>query len=374
MPADASAPAPSLPVDREGLRPDVDAALRVLLDGQRAQLAAISDDAAPLAEATAALLTGGKRLRAAFCYWSWRAHGGRVDDGRRTAAVRTGAALEMFQAAALFHDDVMDNSDTRRGRPTAHRAFARHHREAGWSGSDVQYGSSSAILLGDLCLIASQAEIRGALVGVDQEVSLATRTLFDDMQTEVTVGQYLDVLAQAVPWGADLDADEARARAVIRSKSARYSVEHPLALGAALAGASADALAAVPTYGLPLGEAFQLRDDVLGVFGDPSVTGKPAGDDLREGKRTVLVSRALRTATPSQRALLLDSLGDPGLDQDAVEALRGLLVETGAVAAVEQLITDLSDEAFAALDAAGLASPGAEMVAELARAAVERSA
>lgn len=374
MPADAPAPAPSLPADRENLRPDVDAALRAFLDDQRVHLASLSEDAAPLAEATAALLTGGKRLRAAFCYWSWRAHGGQLDDGRRPAAVRTGAALELFQAAALFHDDVMDNSDTRRGAPAAHRAFAARHREAGWSGSDVQYGSSSAILLGDLCLIASQAEIRAGLVGLPEDVALRTRALFDDMQTEVTVGQYLDVLAQAVPWGVDLDADEARARAVIRSKSARYSVEHPLALGAAIAGAPAEALATVPTYGLPLGEAFQLRDDVLGVYGDPSVTGKPAGDDLREGKRTVLVSRALRTATPTQRALLLESLGDPDLDQDTVETLRGVLVETGAVDAVERLIADLTDEAFAALDAAGLASPGTEMVAELARAAVQRSA
>jgi geranylgeranyl diphosphate synthase type I len=373
MPADAPAPA-SLPVDRENLRPDVDAALSAFLDSQRAQLAAIGEDAAPLAQATADLLTGGKRLRAAFCYWSWRAHGGQVDDGRRRAAVRTGAALELFQAAALFHDDVMDNSDTRRGRPAAHRAFAARHRDAAWSGSDVQYGSSAAILLGDLCLIGSQAEIRGALVGIPEDVALRTRTLFDDMQTEVTVGQYLDVLAQAVPWGEDLDADEARARAVIRSKSARYSVEHPLALGAALAGASPDRLAAVPTYGLPIGEAFQLRDDLLGVFGDPSATGKPAGDDLREGKRTVLVSRALRTATPAQRDLLLGALGDPGLDLATVDTLRGLLVETGAVAAVERLIDELSEQAFAALDAADLASPGAEVVAELARAAVQRTA
>ena len=352
MPADAPAPA-SPPVDRENLRPDVDTALSAFLDTQRAQLAAIGEDAAPLAQATADLLTGGKRLRAAFCYWSWRAHGGQVDDGRRRAAVRTGAALELFQAAALFHDDVMDNSDTRRGRPAAHRA---------------------AILLGDLCLIGSQAEIRGALVGIPEDVALRTRTLFDDMQTEVTVGQYLDVLAQAVPWGQDLDADEARARAVIRSKSARYSVEHPLALGAALAGASPDRLAAVPTYGLPIGEAFQLRDDLLGVFGDPSTTGKPAGDDLREGKRTVLVSRALRTATPAQRELLLGALGDPALDLATVDTLRGLLVETGAVAAVERLIDELSEQAFAAHDAADLAAPGAEVVAELARAAVQRTA
>lgn len=374
MPADASAPAPSLPVDHEHLRPDVDAALQSFLDALRGDLATISADAAPLVDATTDLLKGGKRLRAAFCYWAWRAHGGQVDDGRRPAAVRTGAALELFQAAALFHDDVMDNSDTRRGRPAAHRAFATSHRDAGWSGSDVQYGSSSAILLGDLCLIASQAELRDALVGLPDDVALRTRRLFDAMQTEVTVGQYLDVLAQAVPWGEDLDADEARARAVIRSKSARYSVEHPLMLGAALAGADDDRLASVRTYGLPLGEAFQLRDDVLGVFGDPSVTGKPAGDDLREGKRTVLVSRALRTASPAQRALLLGNLGDPDLDPGTVDSLREVLVETGAVAAVEGLIDELTDEAFAALDAAGLTSPGAEMVAELARAAVQRSA
>ncbi|MEK8228795.1 polyprenyl synthetase family protein [Oerskovia sp. M15] len=158
----------------------------------------------------------------------------------------------------------------------------------------MQYGSSAAILLGDLCLIASQSEIRDALVGVPQDVALRTGRCSTPCRPRSPSGSTSTMLAQAVPWGEDLEADEARARAVIRSKSARYSVEHPRP-GRRPRRRAADRLAVVPSYGLPLGEAFQLRDDLLGVYGDPSVTGKPAGDDLREGKRTVLVSRALRT-------------------------------------------------------------------------------
>ncbi|WP_265521415.1 polyprenyl synthetase family protein [Oerskovia flava] len=361
-------------VDREDVRSRVDAALHEVLGHLRDELAAISPDAAPLAGASDELLHGGKRLRAAFCYWSWRAHGGAPESPAAQAIVRTGAALELFQAAALFHDDVMDGSDLRRGRPTAHRAFAARHRQQGWTGDAQQFGSSAAILLGDLALIASQREITGALDRLPDAVASSAREIFDRMETEVTVGQYLDMLAQVLPWGTDPAADEERARTVIRAKSARYSVEHPLTLGAALAGADDAALAAVRVYGLPLGEAFQLRDDVLGVFGDPQVTGKPAGDDLREGKRTVLVSRALRGATPAQRALLLGSLGSPDLDQGRIDALREILVDTGAVDAVELLIDELTQVALAALAAADLHEPGASMVAGLARAAVERAA
>ena len=160
----------------------------------------------------------------------------------------------------------------------------------------------------------------------------------------------------------------------MRSKSARYSVEHPIALGAALAGADDAALRATSAYGLPVGEAFQLRDDVLGVFGDAQVTGKPAGDDLREGKRTVLVIRALARATPAERDLLLRHLGDPAMDAATVDRLRDVLVGTGALASVEALIDELTERAASALAEAGLDEPGAEVLGLLADAATRRTA
>jgi geranylgeranyl diphosphate synthase type I len=267
----------------------------------------------------------------------------------------------------------MDASDTRRGRPTAHRAFEGKHSEAGWAGQADRFGTSAAILLGDLCLVACQRELGEALEPLPTATVRAARELFDAMQSEVIVGQYLDVLVQAEPWGVDPAADEDRARTVIRAKSARYSVERPLALGAVLAGADADRLTAVGAAGLPLGEAFQLRDDVLGVFGDPAVTGKPAGDDLREGKRTVLMARTIARGDAAQRDLVASRLGDPDLDAAAVEALRGAIVATGALDDVERLIDGLTRSALEGLDTADLAEPGRTVLADLARAAVDRA-
>lgn len=361
------------PIDAEGLRTGVDAMLAEHVSRLRSVLASVSDDGAELGEATAEMLAGGKRLRAAFCYWSWRAHGGNPADGSTSAVLGVGAALELFQAAALFHDDVMDDSDTRRGIPTAHCSFRDRHRAAGWIGDAVRFGEAAAILLGDLCLVGSEHEFGLAVAQLDRSTALAARTVFDHMRTEVTIGQYLDMRAQVQPWDSPEEM-ERRAREIVRAKSARYSLEHPVALGATLARASASRIATSRAFGLPLGEAFQLRDDLLGVFGDPAVTGKPAGDDLREGKRTVLLARALAVADESQRALLTSRVGAPDLDDEDIDRLRAVLLDTGAVAAVEGLIADLSERAFAELDRAGLDEPGAGMLATLARAAIDRRA
>nr|WP_202627555.1 polyprenyl synthetase family protein [Cellulomonas sp. APG4] len=349
------------------------------VDGLRDELAGLGPEVGPLLDALATMLSGGKRLRAALCYWSWRAHGGTPDHGCATGVdathvMRVGASLELFQAAALFHDDVMDASDLRRGRPAAHRVFEERHRERDWAGDPARFGESAAILLGDLALIASEREVSEALVGAAEPTLARARAVFDRMRTEVTVGQYLDVLAQALPWGVDPAVDERRARVVLRAKSARYSVEHPLSLGAALAGADDDALARCREVGLPLGEAFQLRDDLLGVYGDPSTTGKPAGDDLREGKRTVLVARAMAAADDNLRELLLRDLGRRDLTDGDVADLRDRLRDTGAVAGLEELIDDLARPALDALAAAPLAEDGRAMLLDLGRALVERSA
>jgi len=361
---------------------DVRTRVDVLVAGHTARLrvvlAEIGSDSAPLAGAVEQMLSGGKRLRAAFCYWSWRAHGGTPGSPDEVAVLRVGAALELFQAAALFHDDVMDDSDTRRGHPAAHRAFARQHREQGLEGNAERFGVAAAILLGDLALVASEQEFADAVAGAPPGLAQRARRVFDHMRTEVTVGQYLDVLAQSMPWSSDAAVDEARAREVIRAKAARYSVEHPLVLGAALAGASEADLEAVRTLGLPLGEAFQLRDDLLGVFGDPATTGKPAGDDLREGKRTVLVARTVAHARErgddATLELLRGTLGNRAASDDDVARLARAVRASGAVDDVELLIAELCSRAFAGIAARGWPEPANGMLVALAHAAVDRAA
>ncbi len=364
------------PAPADDVRGRVDALLTEHVRWLRHDATAVAPQAGPLADSVAALLSSGKRLRASYAYWSWRAHGGLPGTPAEDAVLRVGASLELFHAAALFHDDVIDDSDTRRGRPAAHREFAAAHRREGLRGDEARHGASVAILLGDLALIASDAEFAAALTALPTAAARSTRAVFDEMRTEVTVGQYLDLLAQSQPWDDDADRVEARARQVIRSKSARYSVEHPMALGAAMAGADDEALTACRAIGLPLGEAFQLRDDMLGVFGDPAVTGKPAGDDLREGKRTVLVARALRLAGDAGDSgtveLLRSRLGDPALSASDAAHLAAAITATGAPDEVEKLIDSLAGTALDLIEQQDWPDePRARLVA-LARQSVDR--
>ncbi|MSX38845.1 MAG: polyprenyl synthetase family protein, partial [Actinobacteria bacterium] len=273
---------------------------------------------------------------------------------------------ELLQACALIHDDVMDASDTRRGMPAAHRRFATLHQNNHWVGSPDAFGVGAAILLGDLCL--SWADELLLTCGLPADALARAKPVYDVMRTELMGGQYLDLLEQAMGGGS-----AERAMRVVRFKSAKYTIERPLHLGAALAGASDDVVVAYSGYGLPLGEAFQLRDDILGVFGDPAQTGKPAGDDLREGKRTVLIATAFDAATAAHEGLLRRHLGDPGLDADGVGALRAVIEETGARAHVEALIGALTDQCFRALDAAPIEDAAREVLRGLAIAATSRS-
>lgn len=366
-----SASAPPL-LDDEDVRRQVDGLLRAHLDRLEADLAETGHEAAPLVEGLRTMLGGGKRLRAAFAYWSWRAHGGVTGSAEELCALRVGAALELFQAAALFHDDVMDDSDTRRGRPTAHRAFAARHAMLHLAGDGDRYGMSAAILLGDLALVACDAELSEAVDTLPRAVAATVRSSFSRMTSGVTVGQYLDLAAQVQPWGDDPAVIEHRAWQVLRAKSARYSVEQPMLLGAAVAGADAAALDRCAAIGLPLGEAFQLRDDLLGVFGDPAVTGKPAGDDLREGKRTVLVARALASGDEKTRRMLTEHLGDATMDPSRTSQLAEAIAASGAAAEVERLIDELSRRAFGLIESSGWQEPARSHLVGLARQAVDR--
>jgi len=350
------------PLDRADLRARVHKTLAAFLAGKRDRLTRVDRALVPVIEAIDDLvLGGGKRLRPAFAYWGYRAAGG----ADRDEVVATVCALEFVQASALIHDDVMDDSDTRRGGPAAHRRFGLIHHEAHWLGNPAAFGTAAAILLGDLCLVWSDELLHGA--GLDPVTLARARPVFDEMRTEVTVGQYLDLHTQVTG-----DTSTQRASLVARYKSAKYTVERPLLLGAAIAGAPPEVAAAYSAYGLPLGEAFQLRDDVLGVFGDPGVTGKPARDGLREGKRTYLVAAALEAAGDAAGQALRDGLGDPDLDADGVDRLREIITATGALARTEQRIAALTATAIEALKGVDLAPEGAAVLEQLAAAATRR--
>ena len=334
----------STQLDTSDLRARVQAAVDAVITAQSAALSEIGEELTPLVAAISSLLRGGKRLRATFLYWGYRAGGGADSE----ALIRAATAMEFFQAAALLHDDVMDDSDTRRGLPSAHRRLADEHAAAGWTGSDDRFGIAGAILAGDLCLTWSDELY--ATSGLPVDALARARPVFDRMRTQLMGGQFLDVLEAARGWdGLATDQRIARARKVIRYKSAKYSIEHPLLIGATAAevgGGDRDALSA---YGLDLGEAFQLRDDLLGVFGDPVLTGKPAGDDLREGKLTVLVALTLEGAGPPSVALFDRLLGVRDLDEAGVDELRATIIASGAPDRVEQMIADLSESARASL-------------------------
>lgn len=332
------------------------------------ELSYVGHEVQDLFDIAGPLLDRGKRLRAGFVAAGWRSFGGAP---LAQAEVQAGSGVELFQLAALVHDDIMDASLTRRGLPAAHLQFARLHTEREMISDAGAFGMAGALLLGDLLLVAAESELHAALAPLPEREH-AARTVFEHMMAEVTVGQYLDIYAQSAPWSKDPSVDLERARRVIKAKSARYSVEHPLALGAAMAGADEGELAAVRRIGLPVGEAFQLRDDVLSVFGDPQVTGKPAGDDLREGKRTVLVTLAMTLASTAEVEVLKRSIGNPDLSEDQVVQVRGILTSCGALGQVEELIDERATTARAAIDAMGLDASAAALLHKLSDAAITR--
>jgi geranylgeranyl diphosphate synthase, type I len=332
------------------------------------------DFSAATGELRTFVLSGGKRVRPTFAWWGWRGAGGGddaagPDDAETvTSVLRVVSALELIQACALVHDDLIDGSAVRRGEPTLHTAFTTRHAGMRWEGVPERFGLAAAVLLGDVAL--AWADDLFLSSGLTPPQLGAAIEPWRAMRTEMLAGQYLDVITQA---RADESVDAAVR--IDQLKTAAYTVGRPLHLGAAIAGGSPELLAAYRSFGADIGVAFQLRDDLLGVFGDPAVTGKPTGEDLREGKRTVLLALALVEADRTGRhadAALLAGVGQPDLGEREVAELSALLVDLGAVAAVEQWIIERTSTALAALEAAPIAEPAATRLAELAVAATVR--
>jgi geranylgeranyl diphosphate synthase type I len=344
--------------------------LRQYLRNRRSDAAYIGPD---YAELTAALeefvLRGGKRLRPAFAYWGWRAVADDGADPADPAMLRLFSALELLHACALVHDDVIDASATRRGLPTVHRLFSEKHRSSQWHGSSEQFGISAAILLGDLALVWADDIVATSELAADAQARV--RRVWSAIRTEVLGGQYLDIVAESS--GAE---SVASAMTVNIYKTASYTISRPLQLGVAAAADRPDVLAAFHELGTNLGVAFQLRDDVLGIFGDPAVTGKPSGDDLRSGKRTVLLAEAVELAErhdPAAAELLRTSIGRD-LSEAQAKQLCQVIESVGALAAVEERIDTLTRRALHILDSAAIDAQAKAGLAELARLAANRSA
>jgi geranylgeranyl diphosphate synthase type I len=330
---------PGLPEAVTAVARRVDDRLRAVLDGEVERWGRVDADLeAPLDALRASVLSGGKRLRPAFCYLAFVGAGGDPDD---PAVWDAGTALELLHAAALIHDDVIDASARRRGADTVHVRFAAEHRRAGWRGDPDRWGQGVAILIGDLAVALSERLLAGAPGPVT--------AVFDEMRIEVNVGQYLDSLGTAHGPAA---ADPARARRICRYKTAKYTVERPLHLGAGLADPERLGFWAGPlsAFGLPVGEAFQLRDDLLDLFGQAERTGKPVGNDLREGKPTLLAALTAAGATGDGAELFAARFGAADLTDDEVADLRAVAEASGAREEVESIIESLVSEAKVALD------------------------
>lgn len=313
----------------------VDARLAGLLDQEREKWNLVDPAlVTPVDEISRLVLSGGKRLRPAFCHWGYVGAGRSPDDD---IVVDAGAALELMHAFALFHDDVMDDASTRRGQQTTHAQASDEHERHGWAGESRRFGEGVAILVGDLAFVFADQLLEAA--------PPAAWRIWNDLRAELNIGQYLDILGSV-----QSNRDVATADRICRYKSGKYTIERPLHLGAVLAtpDRADELLPHLSAYGLPLGDAFQMRDDVMGAFGDPLVTGKPVGADLREGKPTPLLARAVRRADPGQREVL-DLVGDVEIDDATVARIQQVIHETGALDELEAHITDLAATAVAAL-------------------------
>ena len=345
-----SHPAVAVPASLLTVAQRVEERLDALLAGEATRWAKLSPDLAPPLESLRHLvMDGGKRLRPAFCYWGFIGAGG---DPTAREIIDAGAAFEMLQAFALVHDDVMDGSSTRRGARTAHLEFDDRHADARWRGEGRRFGEGVAILIGDL-----------AHVYADQLLPRTTQdvqSIWDELRVELNIGQYLDLLGTA-----RADTDHESARRIARYKSGKYTIERPLHIGVALAGCLDELQKPLSAYGDPLGEAFQLRDDLLGAFGESAVTGKPVGDDLREGKPTPLLAAATATADAAQ-ADVLANVGRSDLSEAEIASIQQVLVDTGALDAMESSIDQLTAQALDAITRVSITEPARQALVELA--------
>ncbi|MFF9092899.1 polyprenyl synthetase family protein [Streptomyces sp. NPDC014802] len=344
--------------DPAAFKARVDEVLHRFVAGEAERFAAVDPLLAPVADQLEAAVADGKRLRAAFCYWGWRAAGQPDSD----ALLRAAAALELVHAAAVVHDDLIDDSPLRHGRPTAHLAL---RGAVGRRPGAPAAARSLAMLVGDLLM--SLAGQLFATSGLPAAYLARARPLWSVLARELIAGECLEILRTGT------EPDTAGSLKVVRYKTAKYTVEQPLLIGGALAGAGERLREGYCAYGLPLGEAFQLRDDLLGLFGDPERTGKANADDLRGHRPTALLAETWRAADPDERAELRALLGRRDPDGEGLRAVRALMRRLKAPDRVEAMITARVEEALDALRALDPPPHAATALTALAHAAAARA-
>ncbi len=351
----------------KAMRAEIETELTLFLKEQSQFLANIAEELGPPARSLSSFsLDGGKRLRPLFAFAAYIGAGGKSSP----EVTRAIASLELLQACALIHDDLIDGSDTRRGKASIHRHFETLHQNQELAGFATRYGQGAAVLLGDLALVWSDQMLNSS--GITTAQLLSVLPVHDEMRVELMAGQFLDIHEQT-----EKNTSVHRALKIARFKSGKYTVERPLHIGASLAITSLPDRSEIneiySNYGLPLGEAFQMRDDLLGVFGDSNITGKPAGDDLRESKHTVLIATTFERVSEKQRVFLHENLGKTNLESATIDSIREIITTTGARSYVEDLIEELTDRALAALARASLEETGRALLLELAEIATKRS-
>ena len=337
----------------------VDALLAQTLAEHQHRWSALQQDLHVIFEEIQSLvLGGGKRLRPQFSHWGWVAAGG---DPSTPESIHIGAAIELLHAAALFHDDVIDDADTRRSLQSTHKSFSENHTISGWVGESRRYGEGSAILIGDITYVVSDS--------LTNSLSAQARLIWHDLRLEMNIGQFLDVLGSARQTREIAEAD-----LICLMKSAKYTIERPLHLGAVAADTerSSALMPMLSAYGLPLGDAFQMRDDILGAFGDTAITGKPVGGDFREGKPTPLLARACAAAT-TQQATVLSMVGAPELSDEDISKIQQVVVETGALQTMEDVISANHSVAIRALQKSEMQGESFEALVHLADVVTQRS-
>ena len=349
----------SAPGSLKQLAARVDVRLDEFLAAERDRWASFDSELAhPIEEIRRLVLSGGKRLRPAFCHWGYVGAGGGDND---QIDIDAGAAFELMHAFALFHDDVMDDADSRRGQPTTHTVAAAEHAANGWAGESRRFGEGVAILVGDLAFVYADQLL--------EEAPLAASRIWNELRVELNIGQYLDILG-----GVSRTRDVVKSERICRYKSGKYTIERPLHLGAVLAAPehADEPLPHLSNYGLPLGDAFQMRDDVMGAFGDEAVTGKPVGGDLLEGKPTPLLARATRRADDAQRRVL-ELVGDPDLNADTVAKIQQVIIDTGGLDELEAHISALTEAAVTSLDTAPITQVAKTELTQLAEFVSQRT-
>ncbi len=330
--AAATGAAPAAPFWQllESFRGELEARLEDWLRRRRGELTAEAAESAELVgRLDPYILGGGKRLRPALLYYAYRGCGGEAQEWVMPASM----AVELLHTYLLIHDDIMDRAETRRGQPAAHVAFGEDHRRRGWRGSADRHGESTAILLGDLAYSYAVELFHAAAAKGDAGADV--RRSFATMCHEVIVGQYLELTAG---YRSGLTEDDLLR--VLRMKSGRYSVQRPIELGALMARAADGAVEGLSRFGLRIGEAFQLQDDLLGMFGDSEEVGKPVGSDLAEGKFTVLIHSTLERAGAADAEVVRSALGNPALGAAEIERVRAIIRASGAERKVRGMVEE----------------------------------